>query len=113
MKLIYLAHPVAGDVEANLKSAKEWRRVLQRTHQDKCVIAPRIEECETFDDSNPQLRADGLERCKEVLSRCDEVWLLGWTLSGGMLEEADHAQSHLMPVRRVYRIDDPTYMDVY
>lgn len=92
MKLVYMAHcvrPEAGEsIAGNLASAKAWLKFLNERHRDEFVfIAPWILGCELWDDSNPEERAYGFEMNQCVISRCDELWMVGPRLSNGMLEE--------------------------
>lgn len=96
-KVIYLAHPVRGDVEGNIKAAKQIMRAWGNT-PDMVLIAPWLTDCELFDDSDPTDRANGLERCKLVLERCDALWLTGRKVSEGMRIERDHAVKNGIPV---------------
>ena len=89
MKLIYMAHPVRGDVQHNLVQAKTWlRHLVNKYNGTHTIIAPWITECELFDDGDEQQRAAGMQRCKVVIERCDEIWLVGHTGSPGMWQEA-------------------------
>jgi len=95
MKLAYMAHPVSGNVEENLKSAKRWLRWLTESREEPMTfIAPWITDCEIWDDSRPGDRALGLARCMEVISRCDELWIVGGRISDGMRQEIAHAKRH-------------------
>lgn len=89
MKVVYLCHPVSGDIEANLRSARDWVRWAE-TYHDVAIVASWIIECEIWDDNNPTHRAAGLCRDLAVLERCDEVWLVGPRVSEGMQREANH-----------------------
>ncbi len=103
MKLIYLCHPVSGDVQGNLARAKLWLKYATEHFTYFCgepvaVIAPWITDCEIWDDSNPEERAAGLARCRAVLERCDAVCLVGGRISDGMRMEYFHATENHMTV---------------
>ncbi len=88
LKVAYLAHPVGGDVLANLAKAKRWVRWLEETHLPHVAInAPWITECEIWDDDDPQQRADGMARDREIMIRCDLIILAGGKISNGMAGE--------------------------
>lgn len=92
--LVYLAHRLAGDIEANLRSARVIRYRLRKEYEHThCIIAPWISEAEQFDDADPGQRERGLQRCLEVISRCDELWLTGPLVSEGMQRERDFAEA--------------------
>lgn len=86
-KLIYMAHPVAGDVAANIASAKKWLRRLQDMYPAHDFIAPWITDVEIYDDSKPIYREAGLQRCERVIARCDALVLVGDRISEGMKRE--------------------------
>jgi hypothetical protein len=90
-RVIYMAHPVNGDVEGNLKRAKIWLKHLTEGNPWVAFIAQWIVECEIWDDSNAADREIGLKRCLAAVERCDELWLVGTSMSNGMALEAAHA----------------------
>ena len=89
MKLIYLAHPVRGDVVNNLARAKRWWKWVIDNYSDVAVVAGWVVECEILDDSNEAQRAAGLQRDVACALRCDEIWLVGGRVSEGMNIECD------------------------
>ena len=97
MPVIYLAHPLSGDVAANLARAQRWVRYLETEHC-VAVVASWITECQIWDDDNAEHRAAGLRRDCAVLARCDEVWLVGGRISNGMAYEAAYARQCEIPV---------------
>lgn len=97
MKMIFMAHPVAGDVEENLGRAKRWVKWIEDT-LNVVVAATWIVECQIYDDSDPERRAASFKRNFEVLKRCDEFWMVGPYISKGMAEEMEFAQDHEMRV---------------
>lgn len=100
MRVIFMAHPVKGDVEGNLKRAKRMVRQLELLYSDVAIVANWITECEVFGDADPVQRSAGIARNCAVIERCDEVWLTGPTVSAGMQAEARHATRYKIPVRR-------------
>lgn len=97
MKVVYMCHPVAGDIKGNLARAKRWLRWLEENYPI-AIVASWITECEVWDDNNPEQRAAGLERDKAVLERCDGIVLVGGRISNGMAIERAHAESKGLPV---------------
>lgn len=97
MKVIYMAHPLSGDIAGNLERAKAWLRWIEE-HHNVAVVASWITECEVWDDNNPDHRAAGLARDLAVLVRCDELWLVGPRISSGMRAEAEVAIGRGIPV---------------
>lgn len=99
MKVVYLAHPVSGDVAGNIAKAKKWVRWIEEKFTGIAVVASWITECEIWDDDNPAHRAAGFERDLAVLDRCDELWLVGPRVSKGMQYERAFADKRLLRVR--------------
>lgn len=106
MKVIYMAHPVSGDVENNIKRAKAWMRWLEENY-DVAVCASWILECEIWDDNNPEHRAAGLRRDMAILERCDELWLVGACVSNGMAMERAHAEKRGLIIRDLTQREFP------
>ena len=86
-KVVYLAHPVAGNVEFNLANARRLLRKFILRYPTMTFSTQWILECELFDDSVPEEREAGLRRCLVLVSRCDELWLTGRCVSPGMQRE--------------------------
>lgn len=58
------------------------------------AIAPYIGLLLALNEDDPKEREIGLEIGREVILRCDEIWLVGTHISEGMLEDADFAHKH-------------------
>lgn len=90
MKLIYVASPYAGDVEANTELAKRaCRHVMEQGH---AFFAPHLLYPALLDDMNPRERKAGLDMGFAVLERCDELWYFGKYISNGMRLEIEEAK---------------------
>lgn len=98
--VVYIAHPVSGNVEENLAAAKQW--VAWAAGQGVSPVASYIPLCEVLDDADPANRELGMRCDFAVIERCDEVWLCGGYVSKGMRAEADHAERHGIPVRSIH-----------
>lgn len=98
-RLVYMAHPVAGDVKGNIERATILLSALkikhEMTHQ---IIAPWIHEVTIFDDADPEQRRRGLDKCRDMIALCDELWLCGPEISGGMRQELEHARANEVQV---------------
>lgn len=112
MTVVYLAHPVSGDVPGNLAEARLWVRHLETTNPNVAIVATWITECEIFDDSVPEERAAGFRRNFAILERCDEIWLVGTHVSPGMKREKDFAQSKGIPCTNMTAIPREARPDV-
>lgn len=89
-RVIYMAHPVAGDVAANLARALRWLSWISAQNPDDAVIAPWIANIMSGDDDNdPAARARGLAHDVAVVKRCDRLVLCGGRVSQGMAIERD------------------------
>jgi hypothetical protein len=88
--IAYVAHPVSGDVTANLARALRWLAWLTRTEPNTTFIAPWIAAIMSGeDDSDPVVRARGLAHDVIVVKRCDAIVLCGGRVSQGMAMERD------------------------
>jgi hypothetical protein len=101
MRVVYMAHPVSGDVEGNLAKARIFVRELETKHPDVAIVASWITECEIWNDADPEERAAGMRRDMAVLGVCHELWLVGPHVSTGMAMERDHALGLGIPVRNM------------
>lgn len=99
MKVVYMAHPVAGNVDDNLIKARAWFKWIEDKYTNVVVVANWILECELFGDEDPKARERGIRRSCAVLERCDELWLVGPHISKGMAEERDRAAAKEMRIR--------------
>jgi hypothetical protein len=97
MRVIYLCHPVSGDVETNLARAQRWVRWIYDHYPGIAVLCMWIIDCKVLDDSNPDHRAVGLEHDFAILERCDEIWAVGGRVSSGMAMEIAHGLGHNVP----------------
>lgn len=107
-KLVYIAHPIGGDVENNLKDLVRILRVINtNSHDLKDVfvddtkyellfdfsevipLAPYYADILALDDNNSLERKRGIENDIEIIQRglFDELWLTGDNISFGMSEE--------------------------
>ena len=91
MRVLYLAHPVAGDVERNVRDAKRWWRWLSERF-DVAIASTWVAEVTMWDDADPRQREAGLRRCMAILSRADGVLCVGPKISSGMSREMAQAQ---------------------
>jgi len=87
-KLIYMAHPVGGNVAVNRLRAMLWLKWLT-IETGATVIAPWITDVALWDDDDPEARERGLQKCRTTLVRCDELWMVGGQgATSGMKREA-------------------------
>lgn len=98
-KLIYIASPYAGDIEANTVFAKKACRYAIR--QGYTPIAVHLLYPQMLDDSDPAERETGLRLGHRVLEVCDELWCCGDRISSGMAREIEEAQKLGIPIRQI------------
>jgi hypothetical protein len=100
MRLIYLAHPVAGSVLENVACGRRWLLWAYHEMPADVVIAPWITDIEVLPlrDEHRDDREIGLVRCETVIAHCDAMILVGGRISSGMKREAQWAESLLIPV---------------
>ena len=85
--LIYLAHPVSGNVPANLMRARRWLAWFYREFPEDAALMHWILDCEVMNDDDPVERARGILNDQIIIPRCDALWLLGGRTSPGMAAE--------------------------
>lgn len=100
MKIIYIAHPISGDIQGNLEKIRQIARHLNLTEPDIIPFAPYWFDCHVLDDNNPLERDRGIKNDRAFFERglIDEVWLYGDRISNGMAAEVALAISNGIPV---------------
>ena len=99
MKLIFIASPYAGDIEKNIAYAKQaCRHVL---NEGNAFFCPHLLYPQILNDNNPEERKLGISLGKEVLAKCDELWVFGHSITSGMFEEIQFARAKGIPVKRI------------
>ena len=90
-KVVYICSPYSGDVDKNIKNAYAYCRNVIK---NGCIpIAPHLFFPQFLNDDNPEERELALSMNKELILRCDEVWVFGDTVSKGMAEEIEFARA--------------------
>lgn len=95
--IVYVAHPVSGDVRANCDKVIGWLRWLTRVDPSRIYIAPWLGEVLAHVDLDP-ITPDFYNRVlsddEEVVARLDGIALFGGTMSNGMKREVAVAAMH-------------------
>ena len=88
--LVYICSPYSGDVEENVKKAREYCRfALNRG----CIpIAMHLLLPQFMDDNNPKERDLALFIDMVIMGKCQEVWVFGDHISDGMAIEIAKAK---------------------
>lgn len=91
----YLSHPFGGNA-ALLARAKRWYR-WAITQGEVVILADWILSCEVLPDTKENI-ALGLRADRELIRRCDEMWLVGgvddFRRSVGMAAEVEFARQY-------------------
>lgn len=93
--LIYVATPLSGDFENNVKKAEERCKFIYSLGYTP--VAPYLEYIRFLDDTNPQEREDGIKMGLKVLSTCDLAVFFGDKITTGMREELNHCLANDIP----------------
>src|SRR4051812_36588441 len=110
MKVVYIAHPLRGDWDANVASARRY--CLAALRAGYAPLAPYLMGL-ALDDAVAEDRATGLGWDLDVIARSvDELWLCGDRISEGMGKEADEARAQGVIVRAVRLVDTVLVWDV-
>jgi hypothetical protein len=100
MIVAYIAHPIGGDVAANIEKVKRIIHDIMITRPHVVPFAHYMVDLMVLDDNNPQERQRGIDNDHELMRRgfIDELWLYGDHISRGMADEIDLAIQHNIPV---------------
>lgn len=95
--VVYMAHPVSGQPLVNVFATVAWINALVKLDPSRVYTAPWLGEVLAFQsenhgDSNYRGAEAALGDDLEILSRFDEIILVGGTISGGMLKELNKAK---------------------
>ncbi len=97
LPLVYIASPFSGDTKQNIECAKRYCRFAVN---NGCIpLAPHLHYPQFMDDEDPDQRELGLRFALVLLSKCDELWVMGNTISGGMVMEIAKAERRGIPTR--------------
>lgn len=100
MKIVYIAHPISGDVQGNIRKVLDIVRKVNVEEPDVVPFAPYIVDCLALDDNVPVERARGIKNNTGLLGECfvSEVRLYGDRISAGMQAEKELAEALGIPV---------------
>lgn len=97
MKLIYVASPYDGDVEANLEYAEDACRFV--VNSGHAFFAPHLFYPWILGERLYVERQLGIDLALAVLPKCDEIWAFGVVITEGMRRSLDEATRLGIPVR--------------
>jgi hypothetical protein len=91
--VLYLAHPLGGDVPGNIARAQRWLTWLRRSFPETTFVAPWISAVLSGEDDNdPAQREAGLVDACAVIELLHGAVLCGGRMSVGMARERGHAR---------------------
>ena len=91
MKKIYVCSPLRGDIEGNLKRAKEY--CMSVSDAGHLPVCPHVYFTTFLADDDPHQRELGMLYGLYLLDICDELWYYGEP-SEGMAAEIEYARAH-------------------
>lgn len=100
MKIAYIAHPIGGNVKANLAKVRKIARHINMNEPDTLPFAPYYLDCVCLDDSDPGERSRGIKNDTYLLESglVDELRLYGDRISNGMYDEILIALRENIPI---------------
>ena len=100
MKIVFIAHPISGDVKGNLKEIIDIVRYINITYPDVVPFAPYWVDCHALNDDIPEERQRGIKNDTEYFNRkaFDELWVCGDIISTGMKNEIEFASKLGIPI---------------
>ncbi len=100
MKVAYIAHPISGDIEGNLKRITKIGRLINLTEPDIVPFAHYFFDCHSLDDNIPEQRERGIKNDIALMKKgfIDEVRLYGDKITKGMAYEIELAEELGIPV---------------
>lgn len=97
-KMVYICHPMRGDAKGN---SEKVRTICEGLYEKQVIpFAPHIYFGQFLDDNNPVERELALLLGREMVKRCDELWIYGRIISEGMRGEVEIARQIGIPIRR-------------
>lgn len=98
MKTVFIAHPIAGDVEGNTKKVLA---ICETIHDKEIIpVAPYLVSLQYLDDTVKEDRQLGVDANLECFRRkyIDELWLFGDRISEGVAAEVKLAMELGIPI---------------
>ena len=111
MKIVYIAHPIGGDVDANLSKIRRIVRQINLSQPNIVPFVPYYADVVSMFDSIPEERERGIKNDIYLLKKgfIDELWLYGPRISKGMAAEIEIAKE--MGIKIVSMSEDIIHND--
>lgn len=89
MKIVYIAHPISGNIKENLEKIRLIVREINLTIPDVVPFAPYWLDCFALDDTVREERERGIKNDTALIEAgfINEIWLFGDKISNGMSAE--------------------------
>lgn len=99
-KVVYLAHPIGGDIARNLQCIYELIRTIAFQYKNVVPFAPYIAYVHALNDYDALERKTGLSWSLHFVhpDYIDELWICK-EVSPGMQLEIDRAKSFKIPIK--------------
>lgn len=97
MNLVFICSPYRGNIEANTKVAKQIG--YQASVCGYAPVIPHLMYPQFLDDNDPAQRVRGLMMGRELLAKCDMLWIIGGRITQGMRYEINNAKKLFIPIR--------------
>lgn len=100
MKVVYIAHPVGGDVKGNLLKITRIIREINLKEEEIIPFAPYVADVLAMIDEIPEERERACKNGLNILrtGMVDEIWVYGPSITRGMKDEIDLAWELKIPI---------------
>lgn len=104
-KLVYIVHPIKGDVMDNVERILRIVRDINLNCKNVIPFAPYLADVLALNDDNPEERKRGIRNDKYILASgiVDEIWVYGDRVTQGMSDEIKLAFKLDIPIVTVSR----------
>ena len=94
MRIIYIAHPISGDVPGNINKILAIVKEINLKYPEVVPFAPYVVDCLAMNDDIPEERERGIKNDIALFNKgfIDAVFLCGDRISAGMQAEKELAE---------------------
>lgn len=114
MKLVYIASPLRGDSPSAEDYGKNIRQAAEYCEKacslGVIAFAPHLYFTQFYNDTIAEEREKGLEMGLAMLEKCEELWVMGNSISRGMRGEIAYAKELGIPI---HHVQDPHDIEYY
>lgn len=100
MKIVFICHPIAGDVEGNLANLCEIVKEINLNEPDVVPFVPYFCDCVAMDDSTPHERQRGIMNCNAIIATgiVKECRVYGNFITKGIFDEIQRFELLGVPI---------------